>query len=144
LDWNVEARANLYSGGMKNMSIKQRVSSLIKAIDADKSEETLKIRKKLMIKNLLESSLKYVDIVVIQGVEIQLDDGASNQQRLQELASIDQNRSRTHDSLISVINAVNRMCVHYEVAPIYQGKENRRDIGDFALEIVGEYFGDRL
>lgn len=126
------------------MSIKQRVESLIEAIESDKSEEKIKVRKKLMIKNLLESSLKYVHIVVIQGVEMQLDDGAGNRQRLQELASIDENRSRTHDSLISVLNAVNRMCAHYELAPIYQGKDNRRDIGDFALEIMEEYFRERL
>ncbi|HAA09522.1 MAG: hypothetical protein ACOX6F_05985 [Syntrophomonadaceae bacterium] len=126
------------------MSIKQRVESLIEAIESDKSEEKIKVRKKLMIKNLLESSLKYVHIVVIQGVEMQLDDGAGNRQRLQELASIDENRSRTHDSLISVLNAVNRMCAQYELAPIYQGKDNRRDIGDFALEIMEEYFRERL
>ena len=126
------------------MSIKQRVESLIEAIESDKSEEKIKVRKKLMIKNLLESSLKYVHIVVIQGVEMQLDDGAGNRQRLQELASIDENRSRTHDSLISVLNAVNRMCAQYELAPIYQGKDNRRDIADFALEIMEEYFRERL
>jgi hypothetical protein len=113
-------------------------------LQADRSEETLKIRKKLMIKNLIESSLKYIQIVVIQGVEMQLDDGAGAPQRLQELAFIDQNRSRTHDRFISEINAINRMCTQYELAPIYQGKEYRRDIGDFALEIVEEYFGDRL
>jgi hypothetical protein len=124
------------------MGIKQRVNLLIQAIETDKSEETLKTRKKQMIKNLLESSLKYVHIVVIQGVEIQVDNGDGDPQRLQELASIDQNRSRAHDSIIGVINAVNRMCVHYELAPIYQGKETRRDIGDFTLEIVSEYFAD--
>ena len=52
------------------MSIKQRVESLIEAIESDKSEEKIKVRKKLMIKNLLESSLKYVLIVVLLGVEM--------------------------------------------------------------------------
>lgn len=126
------------------MSIKQRMKILMQAIDGDTAKEAIKVRKKLMVKKLLENCLKYVDVVVVQGLELQLDDGASDQQRLQELTSIDQNRSRTHDSLISLITAVNRMCVQYEIAPIYQGGQNRRDIGDFALDIVGEYFRDRI
>jgi hypothetical protein len=36
------------------------------------------------------------------------------------------------------------MSEKYGLEPIYKGGETRRDKGDFALELVNDYFQDRI
>ncbi|HHV15183.1 MAG TPA: DUF3232 domain-containing protein [Gelria sp.] len=126
------------------MSIKQRINALLRAIDAEDAEESLKNRKKSIVQNLLESAVKYIDIVIKQGITIQINEGNSDRETIEELVGIDQSRSRIHDSLIGQIAVVNRMCSQYGLDPIYQGKDTRIDKGDFALELIIAYFQDRI
>ncbi len=126
------------------MSVKQRINTLLQVIDAEDAEESLKNRKKSIVQNLLESAVKYIEVVIKQGITIQIKEGYSDRETIEELAGIDQSRSRIHDSLIGQIAVVNRMCSQYGLAPIYQGKDTRRDKGDFALTLVTAYFTDRI
>lgn len=62
----------------------------------------------------------------------------------EEITRLDASRSRTHDALISQVNAVNRLCECVGVEKIYTGGEDRREYGDFAMELVNAIFGERL
>lgn len=114
--------------------IKEQIGELMRAIDTQGGAT----REKEVVKNLVASAAKYIDIVVRQGVTIQ----AEKDQEM--LASIDQNRSRVHDSLISQIAIVNRLCAKYGITEIYQGADERRAKGDFAMELITSYFLDRI
>lgn len=87
----------------------------------------------------MEQCIKYVEIVVQQGVAMYLDAG-----KLEELAEIDRRRTGIHNSLIAKIAAVNRLCEGYGVEKVYNGGDHRREKGDFAERLVAAYFADRV
>jgi hypothetical protein len=127
------------------MSLKQEIGLLINAVNAEAGvDEAIKKRKIVLIANLLESAQKYIGIVVKQGFLLQVHEGANGRDILEELAVLDKSRSRTHDSLIHQIAIVNRLCEKYGLEPIYKGGDARRDKGDFALELVNDYFRERI
>jgi hypothetical protein len=127
------------------MSLKQEIGLLINAVNAEAGvDEVIKKREIALIANLIESSQKYIGIVVRQGLLLQVNEGSSDRDALEELANMDRSRSRIHDSLIKQIAILNRMCEKYGLQAIYKGGETRRDKGDFALELVNDYFQDRI
>ena len=121
------------------MSIKEHIEILSAALMSRDQESRLTAREKELINNLVKAAAKYVDIVVQQGISIQL--GEDDPSTLEHL---DSRRSRAHDSLIAQINIVNRLCTKYRVSHLYKGSDDRRSQGDFALEIISEYFRERL
>jgi hypothetical protein len=127
------------------MSFKQEIGLLINALNAEAGvNEVIKKREIALIANLIESSQKYIGIVVRQGLLLQINNGTSDRDILEELSNIDKSRSRLHDSLIKQIAIINRMSEKYGLEPIYKGGETRRDKGDFALELVNDYFQYRI
>ena len=127
------------------MSFKQEIGLLINALNAEAGvNEVIKKREIALIANLIESSQKYIGIVVRQGLLLQINNGTSDRDILEELSNIDKSRSRLHDSLIKQIAIINRMSEKYGLEPIYKGGETRRDKGDFAFELVNDYFQDRI
>ncbi len=127
------------------MTTKNKINALIQNIDLDTGiEPNVKSRKKALVSNLVESTCKYVDIVVKQGYLLQVNKGTIDRDTLQELASLDKTRTTIHNSLIAQISIINRLYNEYNLEPIYQGGDERREKGDFALELVSDYFKDRL
>ena len=57
--------------------------------------------------------------------------------------STDRARSISHDAFISSVNVVNRICDKYSIPHIYTGGTERREYGDFAIELVTEIFVNR-
>lgn len=127
------------------MSIKHKINTLLQAIDSEIGvEEVLKNRKRNQVKKLSEIAVKYLEIVVKQGIAIQIDGSSGDRDNIEELGSIDQSRSRIHDSLIGQIAIVNRLCENYGLDQIYGGGDARRDKGDFAMELINDYFRNRI
>ncbi|MGR6836624.1 DUF3232 domain-containing protein [Syntrophomonas erecta] len=126
------------------MEIKNHIGQLMARIETSSLSEDMKARQKNLIKEYLQHCLKYVAIVIEQGIAIQEAGTATDQNTLQELADIDKSRSRVHDSLIAKINILNRICEIHEIPPLYMGSDNRREKGDFAFQTISEYFEDRL
>jgi len=127
------------------MSFSQKIKLLIYAINSENGvDEDLKKRKIDLMGKLIGTANKYIEIVVRQSFLLQINEGTKNQNVLEELANLDKSRSRIHDSLIGQIAIVNRLCEEYELELIYTGGEARRDKGDFALELVSDYFKDRI
>jgi hypothetical protein len=113
---------------------------LLGAIDREPERESIRN----MISRFFKSCINYVDIVSVQGLAIQTAGNDISPENSQELARIDENRTRAHNSLISQIGTVNRLCQSLEVEPIYSGSENRREKGDFAPELIYSYFHARI
>ena len=93
------------------MNIKQQIRILLNSINSDTdADDTIKKRKMASINKLLETANKYIAIVVKQGILLQLNEGISDRDILEDLASLDKSRTRIHDSLINQIAIVNRLC----------------------------------
>jgi len=115
------------------MTIKDQISALLQTIDAQGGPA----REKEVIGNLVAQASKYIEIVVKQGLAAQADESQ------EELISIDQSRTRAHNSLMSQIDIVNRLCEKYGLETVYTGPDERRIKGDWALEMIIEYFRAR-
>ncbi|PKM77403.1 MAG: hypothetical protein CVU90_07205 [Firmicutes bacterium HGW-Firmicutes-15] len=127
---------------MDEMTILQK---LICEIDRDTDiPAELKKRKKAYVLQLMQSAAQYITKVVEQGVQIQMLEGQVDRETKEMLAGIDASRTKIHDSLIVKINVVNRLCAEYNLDLICPGEDNRRQKGDFALELVTQYFQDRI
>jgi hypothetical protein len=96
-----------------------------------------------LVQRFIAQCLKYQEIVVNQVLASQLLFDDDSLEIRQEIARVDENRFRIHDSLIAQLNAVNRLCSKYGVKPLYEGSEDRREKGDFALETITENFKAR-
>ena len=55
----------------------------------------------------------------------------------------DSRRTIVHNSLISMVDTVNKLCQLHELPAIYTGDSQRRHYGDFALQLVTDIFKDR-
>jgi len=95
-------------------------------------------RKVEMLHRLIQQSCQYITIVTEHTWALQR---ADNQE---EIIRIDKSRTSTHNALIATITAVNRLCTDRDLPPLYQGENDRRQMGDFALELVNEYFKARV
>lgn len=62
----------------------------------------------------------------------------------QMVTELDKQRSDTHNSLISSITVLNRLCKTADMQPIFEGDtKNRVEVAEFALKVVNEFFNDR-
>lgn len=120
------------------MSLKEHLGWLIVTIE-EQQDDGLRERKMDLIKNLVTAAVKYVDVCVNQTATLQ--SGIIDNKVFEE---IDVRRSRAHDSLIAQIGIINRLCDKYDIAAIYEGPDDRRSKGDFALDLVRSYFQDRI
>lgn len=121
----------------------EHIQLLINAIQTD-SDESLKRQKLALINKLLEAACKYITIVTQQSIQLQINQGTTDRVILEMLADMDKSRSRIHDSLIGQIAAINRLCVANGLEPIYSGSDDRREKGDFAMQLIADYFKERL
>ena len=55
----------------------------------------------------------------------------------------DSRRTIVHNSLISMVDTVNKLCQLHNLPPIYTGDSQRRHYGDFAQQLVNEIFEER-
>lgn len=123
------------------MEIKNKIEKLFLAIDETEINQEAK---RNMVVRLIKTCVTYLDIVVMQGAAIQAAGNKISAEISQELAQIDKKRTLAHNSLISQIQAVNRLCESLGTELIYNGEDDRRVMGDFSLELIEEYFNTRI
>ncbi|HEX3012332.1 MAG TPA: DUF3232 domain-containing protein [Syntrophomonadaceae bacterium] len=123
----------------------EKIQQLLNAIEQDRSiSAEIKERKKVHVISLVEKAVLYVEKVVKQSAQIQMTAGQQDRDTMETLAKMDASRSIAHDSFIAEINIVNRFCAEYSINAVYEGKNERRQQGDFALQLVTQYFCDRI
>jgi hypothetical protein len=125
---------------LRQQVVNDRMLRLLQCIQDDDSNREHKMG---LVYRLVRQSVKYVDVVTEHSYQVQVF-GMQNSMGYSDLEDIDNRRSKTHDSLIALIAAVNRLCEHYGIAALYDGDDERKQKGDFALELVSAYFQTRV
>ena len=92
---------------------------------------------------MLNYAADYVRSVVVMEVvaaKVQdLDDEDYKDMR----ESTDRTRSNDHNTFIDSVKRVNEICDAHGVPRIYNGSEQRREYGNFAMELVADIFAER-
>lgn len=118
--------------------IKERINALLEVVKDDADQISL-------VKNLISSCSHYVDVVVntensINIARFKINDPADYREYVQQL---DKSRRIAHETVISNVHIVDRLCKLNKVEPIYGGEDDRLAIADFAKQVVDEYFEER-
>ncbi|WP_286909609.1 DUF3232 domain-containing protein [Clostridium sp. UBA1652] len=116
--------------------IEKKVNLLISIIKND--EEKL-----LLVVDLLESCSKYSSSVTMLALFSMIGKVKckSIEEYREEMKKLDFIRRVNHQSLISLIKAVDRLCIQNQVPEIYgKNYDERKEIAIFAHELTNEYF----
>ena len=119
---------------------KKKIVKLIETLQTQDNAQ----QKIAMVYRLLETANRYVAAVTEHTWKLQMQIWDNSVEHSQEVAEIDKKRTQVHNSLISLINSVNRLCENNSLPRLYDGEDERRQMGDFALELVETYFRDRI
>lgn len=95
------------------------------------------------ISMMLNNAADYVHSVVAMEVVAARVADLDPEEFREERESTDRTRSNDHNAFISSVDAVNKICDAHGVPHIYTGGTNRRDYGDFAMELVADIFAKR-
>ncbi len=98
-----------------------------------------RFRISMMLNNAADYVRSVVAMEVVAARVVDLDPEDFREER----ESTDRNRSHTHDTFISSVDAVNKICDAHGVPRIYTGGTERRAYGDFAMELVADIFANR-
>lgn len=95
------------------------------------------------ISMMLNNAADYVrSVVAMEVVAAQVCEFDPEEYR-EERESTDRTRSNNHNTFISAIDAVNKICDVHGVSRIYTGSTDRRAYGDFAMELITDIFAKR-
>ena len=119
--------------------LKNKVNALLDKIkdDADKTS---------LVRDMVDSCANYVDTVVnvenaINVYRFRVEDPSELRVMIQRL---DQTRRIVHNTVISNVRIVDRLCKINGVEPVFGGlDEDRLAIAEFAKKVVDEFFEDR-
>ncbi len=96
-----------------------------------------------LVEEMINSAADYVRAVVAMETVAANVRGLEGAAFREERTSADKSRSMVHNSFISLVNSVNRLCDKKKLSRVYTGGEERRAYGDFAMEIVRTIFEAR-
>lgn len=96
-----------------------------------------------MIEEMIVGAADYVHAVTVMETKVANYFGRSGDDKSEAVATADSWRTGRHESLMTKVNIVNRICANHGMEPIYTGGSHRRQYGDFALELVTEIFVGR-
>jgi len=117
---------------------KQRLSKLISHYSND-----------TVVLGLIESAVKACSryVVAVNDLELYLlmnSSSTEGQEYRDTVSSLDRNRSFAHNSLISDVTAMNRLCVKAGIDTVFTGNvDNRIEVAEFAKDLVAEIFESR-
>lgn len=95
------------------------------------------------ISMMLNNAADYVRSVVAMEVVAARVEDLDTEDFKDQRESTDRTRSNDHNAFISSVDAVNKICDAHGIPHIYTGGSNRRDYGDFAMELVSDIFAKR-
>ncbi len=95
------------------------------------------------ISMMLNNAADYVRSVVAMEVVAAKIKDLDTEDFKDQRESTDRTRSNCHNIFIDSVNRVNEICDKYGVSRIYTGGSDRRDYGDFAMELVSDIFSNR-
>lgn len=95
------------------------------------------------IENMILKAAEYVEIVTRMETLSMNFMGRSGEELRNAVSAADHRRHTVHDTLISDIDIVNRICGQCNIEPIYIGSSVRREYAEFAFRLVQEIFESR-
>lgn len=98
---------------------------------------------RLRIAMMLNNAAEYVRSVVVMEVVAAKIKDLDTEDFKDQRESTDRTRSNCHNIFIDSVNRVNEICDKHGVSRIYTGGSERRDYGDFAMELVSDIFANR-
>ena len=125
---------------------KEKMTNLMMAIDKNNHVGTSNRDMMFnLVKQGFDSFIGYVNAVYEMETSISLarfrcDDVRDYQDAVTRL---DSSRRVAHDGAITSVNIINRMCDMVGVEHVYDGTQERNEIGDFCGHFVNEYFEGR-
>ena len=116
------------------MTLMEQLNALAKVCDEDECAiiEEMIINASDYVQAVINTETKRVNYVGRQG---------ENFRKI--FSEADSHRTVVHNSLISMVDTVNKLCECHNLPQIYTGDSNRRCYGDFALKLVAELFEGR-
>ena len=111
-----------------------RLKALSDAIDDDLKDS---------VEDVVVAAGKYVSAVTTMECMARNYAGRTGTDRREAVEQSDKARTIAHNSFISAVDLANRIAASEGLPPIYTGGPERREYGDFALEIVDEIFKER-
>ena len=132
-----------------NINIKEYVGEILNAIETKLADPQRETAKKL-VTDFLNSCNDYVTAVYnmetsIQVARFRLDD---NEYR-ETIMRLDRHRKTCHNCLVNSVNIINRIadmvnCEHVLETKDVEERQNRRNCGNLAIEVVKAYFDARI
>ena len=96
-----------------------------------------------LIEQMVHSAADYVRQVVVMESTAMNFAGRDKESYRSKKAETDGATSQIHNGLINKVRIVNRICENHSLPPIYEGPEERKSYGTFAIVLVEEIFRNR-
>ena len=113
------------------MLLHKKLSALAAVCDADERE---------LIEEMVLGAAAYIQIVTEMECKKLNLAGREGEEYRSTVSEADTRRTHLHDSFITQVNIVNRICETHGHDKIYDGTDDRRAYARFALMLVGDIF----
>ncbi len=121
---------------------KEKFTALIEAISG--SDEPNKKDDLQVVEDFYQACGEYVQAVVqMEAAIITARDRMEGREYREYLSQLDNSRQHAHEALIASVKILERICLMYQVEPVYQGPTERVPIAEFAMQAVEEVFRKR-
>lgn len=119
---------------------RERINEIIKTLSESEDLDCLDL-----VEDLIDSASEYVRRVNLLEIAIMVGkynkDGEEYRDNIEKL---DKLRSTAHNSLISNVKIINRLCRKYNLPVLFIGNEEKRiEVAEFAQQVVAELFATR-
>ena len=119
---------------------REKINEFIKVISETEDSECLD-----MMEELIGSASDYMRRVNVLEVGVMVGKYNKEGDEYREyIEKLDKQRSNAHNSLISNVKVINRLCKNHNLPLIYEGNEEERvEVAEFAQKVVDELFSTR-
>jgi hypothetical protein len=119
---------------------REKINEFIKVISETEDSECLD-----MMEELIGSASDYMRRVNVLEVGVMVGKYNKEGDEYREyIEKLDKQRSNAHNSLISNVKVINRLCRNHGLPLIYEGNEEERvAVAEFAQKVVDELFSTR-
>lgn len=118
---------------------KEKIADLVSRLQSKGEQESVPLVTEML--KICGAYIQRVNVLEALLISRPSEDPEKYRQMVTEL---DKQRSDTHNSLISSVTVLNRLCKTADMQPIFEGDtKNRAEVAEFALKVVNEFFNDR-
>lgn len=99
---------------------------------------------KILLLQRLQIIREYVNIVLEMEIQCTFSDCYDVKSAAEKRHELDVKRHERHNDAMMAVNQLNRLCQQYALPALYTGDtEDRREVGDFCLEMMRSFYDER-